>query len=391
MKVLFLTYDFPLPATSGGKVRAYNLIKQTAKAVDIYLFSFTRGPVPEHHLQEMKKIGVKEITVFLRKKIMHPANSLSLTKGNSIFKALYYDKKVEDQLINLITTQHINILHCESYYTSFYANKAVKETGVKIVFGTENIESHVYKEYVENNVSMFLKPLYNAQVKKIYAEEIHAMKVADSCLAVTSEEVEYIKKNSNTKSFVVKNGINVEKFVFIPKKSNMTKNILFVGNFTYFPNTDAMKFFMNNVWENVRDENVTLTIVGKGATRLYGNQKNVITKEYIKDINDEYEKADVFIFPVRLGGGTNFKVIEAMAKGVPVVGFADKIKATSAVEGTHYVSTKDASDFSDKIKYVFNNEEEVKKITQDAKKLIEEEFTWDKIGKELIKAWKETL
>lgn len=390
-KILFLSYDFPYPTNTGGKNRAFNLMKFGGKGIELHLVSFTREGFKNSYEEKIREIGVKDITTFNRKKAKSPKSFVSsLSFSSSIFKHLYYDDEIEKEIIEKIKRDSIDIVHYESFYTAFYLSKKIRSLGVKQIFGTENVEYKLYDDYSRSTSSFVSRFFYAKQARAIRREEESFIKLADSCIAVTETEAkEMYKKNKSC--FVVENGIDVENF---PMKNDSDeykgKNLLFVGNFSYFPNVDAIKFFYDNVFSKITDKEVTLTIVGKNSRKLsipYDPRINII--EYVDDIRSVYARSEVFVFPVRYGGGTNFKVIEAMAVGIPIVAFPERLAGLKARDGVDFLEAKNGREFREKINLVFNDKALVSKITKNGRKLVEDNYSWDKIGEKMNKIWKE--
>ncbi len=390
-KILFITYDFPYPTNSGGKNRAYNLIKFGGKDLEIHLVSFTREGFRKEDHEKMKEIGVKDVLTFKRKRAKSPKSFVSsFSPSSSIFKHLYYEDEIEKEIIEKIKRDKIDVVHFESFYTGFYISKKIKELSVKQIFGTENIEYKLYEDYSRNASSFVSRFFYAKQAKTIKTEEEKFIKLADTCIAVTNEEADYIYKR-NKSCYVIENGIDVNNFPLKQNNEEYTgKNLLFVGNFSYFPNVDAMKFFYDNVFSKISDRDVTLTIIGKNSRKLsipYDPRINII--EFIDDIRTVYERSEIFVFPVRYGGGTNFKVIEAMAMGVPIVAFAERLAGLSVIDGRDFLAARSGREFREKINELFNSKDLGNRITKNARKVVEENYSWEKIGLKMNKVWKE--
>lgn len=383
--VLFVTYDFPFPTNSGGKNRAYNLIKSTSSNANIYLFSFVRDGFKEDDFEELKKIGVKEIFIYKRKKLksIKTIISAAFSKG-SIFKNLYYEKKAEDQILDIIWKNKIDIVHFESSYTGFYISKAISEAGAKQILGTENIEFLLYEDYLKKLAKPYTKTFINFQIKRFKNEEEQMFRNADTCTAVTEKEEDYISKFSKQKCFVLPNGINFSDFKSLQKKE-WGGRLLFVGNFTYFPNVSAIKFFYDKIFRGLTD--FSLTIIGKDGEKLSIKDSKVILKEFVQDLKEEYNKADVFVFPLTIGGGTNFKILEAMATGVPIVANPGRLEGLKAEDGRHFLAAIDSEDYKKQILRLKEDKSLRENLATNARKLVEENYSWDKIGKVLLEIW----
>lgn len=385
-KILFVAYDFPYPTNSGGKTRAYNMLKHSGVNFHKFIFSFVRPGFDKKNINELEKIGVGVVGLVKRKKVSDPRNFLGLFSGNSIFKTLYYSPSIAADLLRIITDKKIDIVHFESFYTAFFISDEIKKLGVKQIYGSENIEKKLYQDYVNNNTSIFLRPLYQTQADKIKDEEISMYKKADLCLAVSSAEAKIIREHAR-ECEVIRNGVDIDDFKFNLPKEKVGKNILFIGNFSYFPNVDAINYFYNEVFKDLGGD-FKLTLIGKKVENLgFLKDRRITAKEFVPRIQDEYENADVFVSPLRLGGGTNFKIIEAMAIGVPVISLPHRLEGLDVEDGKHLVIASTPRDFREKIEMVLSDLSLKIRVAKEARKLVEHEYSWKVIGNNLNTVW----
>lgn len=390
MNVLFVTYDFPYPTNSGGKNRAYHLLKYTAKEADVFLFSYVREDYNPEHNREILDLGVKKIQVAKRKKLSSFSNfPKTVLQNSSIFKTLYGDEKIFNQILEIIKSEKIDVVHFESSYTGFFLGKRLRKFGVKTVLGTENIEFMLYYDYAKSLKRFYLKPFVYYQAKRLKEEELSMVRNADSVTTITKQESEILEKLTGAKSSIVANGIEPKTFSYSYDKT-IKNNLLFVGNFMYFPNVDAIDFFYNQVFPKL-NRKLSLTIIGKKIEEKFKfKEKRIVTHDFVEDIISEYRKSDMLIFPIRIGGGTNFKVLEAMALGIPIVAQPQRLAGLEAVSEVHFLKAESAEDYAEQIERLYNDDELRSKISSNARKLIEEKYAWKEIGMELLKVWKKT-
>lgn len=383
-KILFFTYDFPYPATSGGKVRAYNMLKFAKGKSDITLFSFTRDDFKEEYKGEIEKLGITDIYIFKRPPLKHIKTlkrAFSLT--SSIFKSLYFNPQIEEKLKKVVLEKQIDVIHYESFYTSFYLNSFSKD--IKQIYGTENIEYQNYEEYVKRIPPLINVP-FKIQASSIRHEEEHFAKISDLTLAVTTDEAEYFRRVGAKHVETVPNGVDTDVFSFKLSKRPNGNKLLFVGNFTYFPNTQGIKYFYYHVFKKM-DSNYTLTIIGKGVQTLGIHDSRVTLEEFIPDIREAYYTHDVLVSPIQIGGGTNFKVIEAMACGLPVVADSSRVKSLNLVAGEHVLTADTPEEYIEKLTTLLNNDGLQGKLAKNAREHIENNYSWTVIGKKLNKIW----
>jgi len=387
-KILFISYDFPYPTNTGGKNRAYNLLKYANKDLVIHLASFIRDDFKKENQDKIREIGVKTISLLKRRKLKDIRNIQALISSkHSIFHFLYYDKRIEEEILNIIRSLNIDIVHFESYYTSFYMSQKIKKIGAKQIFGTENIEHFLYKDYAKK--SNWLKRLiFIREIKKIENEEKSFMKHSDKNLAVTNDEAKYIEMVCGKKSEIVPNGIDLKSFIYKSPSKKVSNLLLFIGNFTYFPNIDAINYFYDNIFTKL-DKNVKLLIIGKNAEQLnMSKDDRVETIPFIQDIKEAYKRADIMVSPVRIGGGTNFKILEAMAYGIPIVADPARVDSLGVQDGHEILLARTPLEYQQKIDLLLKDLNLRKKLSKNARQLIEKDYSWEKIGHNLNLIWR---
>lgn len=391
MRVLFVTYDFPYPTTSGGKNRAYHLLKYTAKKADVFLYSYVRKDYNPDSNNEILALGVKSIKVKKRAKLSAITNfTKTVIRNSSIFQTLYKNEEVFSEIIALVKEEKIDIVHFESTYTGFFIGPELKRLGVKQILGTENIEFQLYFDYAKELSKFYLKPFVYYQAKRLKNEELYMVKNADMVTTITQSEADFLGDLTKVKCHIVANGIepSLYKYEYDP---SIKKNILFVGNFSYFPNVDAVQFFYKNVFEKL-DDDVRLTIIGKKCNEKFKfNNKRIIMKDFVEDLIAEYRKADMLIFPIRIGGGTNFKVLEAMSLGIPIVAQPERLAGLRAFEGEHFLGARTGDEYVQKIKQLYDDSMLREKLARNSRNLIEKYYDWEGIGNELMSVWKKSL
>jgi len=127
--------------------------------------------------------------------------------------------------------------------------------------------------------------------------------------------------------------------------------LLFVGNFGYFPNLDAALFLCREVLPELRrltDRGVCIDLVGGGDTSVLAEcagLSEVRVHGLVENLAPLYAAADVAVVPVRAGGGTRIKVLEAFAHGVPVVATRLGAEGIDAADGEHLLLGDDAEAF----------------------------------------------
>ena len=152
--------------------------------------------------------------------------------------------------------------------------------------------------------------------------------------------------------------------------------ILFIGTLGYYPNEDAIRFFCVQVLPMIRDQSectVVVDIVGRdseGLQDLKGNCINVIGE--VPDVAPHYEACDAVIVPLRAGGGTRIKILEAFSYGKPVISTSLGIEGIEATPNYHVLVADTPEDFATACLQLAMDQDLGHYLTQNAANLLQE-------------------
>jgi glycosyltransferase involved in cell wall biosynthesis len=115
--------------------------------------------------------------------------------------------------------------------------------------------------------------------------------------------------------------------------------------------------------------------------------KNIIVTGYVDDPIPFYQSCDIAVVPLRAGGGTRLKILEAMALGRPVVSTNIGSEGLELVDGQHILIADKPEEFADKTIRLLTDDLLYHRIVQQARNLVEERYSWDQISKNLLKVY----
>src|SRR5258708_6215102 len=143
-------------------------------------------------------------------------------------------------------------------------------------------------------------------------------------MITVSNQDKKVIEGFNKNTYVVPNGVDLEKFRIRNHESRITKKektILYIGDFKWLENRDALRLILEKIWPKLK-LNVKLWVVGKNIPQNLkdiGGESIVFDENASDDTTEIFNKSDILLAPIRVGGGTSYKILEAMASGVPVV------------------------------------------------------------------------
>ena len=174
------------------------------------------------------------------------------------------------------------------------------------------------------------------------------------------------------------------------------KRVLFIGDFKWIQNTDAIEWILKEIWPlisskfKVQSSKLMLWVVGRKIPqdiKDLGDDSVIFDENAPKETELIYQKSNIVLTPIRVGGGTSYKILEGMASGVPVV-TTPLGNAMNAKENSEIVIAKTSEDFVRSIKKLLEDEKFYETISANARKLVEEKYDWRNIVRKLEAVYK---
>lgn len=388
MKIIFILSQLPYPPDTGAKIRSFNLIKSLSDKHDIALITFGDSIAEEirKYCKNVYLISKMQSYVY----IQALANIFS-RYPYSVNK--YYSRNMLARIKELLDNEKFNLIHCDSVQVS---KNVLKLTSVPKVLTEHNIESQIlYRAALaERNI---LKKLYlYYQYLKLRRYEISACKQFDRVVTVSEEDKRFLVRFiDEDKISVVPNGVDTEYFKLTTPNSLLPteQSIVFTGSMDWLPNIDAVKYFCKDIlpliWE--KKNNLKFYIVGRNAPKdiiaLGKNDNRIIVTGSVEDVRPYMEKASVFVVPLRIGGGTRLKILEAMAMEKAVISTSIGCEGLEVIDEKDIIIADGPDKFADKVLMLLDNKEMREEMGKHGRQLVEEKYGWSIISNALDEAW----
>ncbi len=390
MNILFISAVLPYPLYSGGQVRIYNILKILAKDHHITLCSFIRD---EHERTYARDLAfLSDVHMIYRGRAMQIAYLTKMFGSYPLLLTTYDNalmkKCIEDELSN----KKYDLIHLEP----FYVYPSVPESrSIPMVVSEHNIEYAVYKDFAKSYEYFFARPILSFDAKKIHRWEEIVWRKASSIVAVSDKDAKIISEVTKKKTSVVANGVDIHSFSYRKHVwDNHNAKFVFVGNFAWAPNAEAVRTLLRDIWPDINERmpGATLTIVGKGfpnsLRQIVGDHVRI--REDVADIRTVYQESDVLVAPMGIGGGSKFKILEAMASGTAVVTTMVGSAGIDMYAGKHFWQAETKESFVHEIEGIFAHPRETTVITKNARTLVEKRYSWEQIAKALDAVWKQS-
>lgn len=225
-----------------------------------------------------------------------------------------------------------------------------------------------------------LRQLY--YMSRFFLHEVVLARRFAGCAVSSATDATYLRRWGVRNSALLPNGAAIHSPGLAPRRARTQQGpgrVVFLGNLEYAPNVDALLHFEESVRPVLDDlgSSVEVSVVGPGVTDALRAQFPRIEFEgFVEDLASALSRFDVCIVPLRLGGGTKLKVLDAMATGTPVVTTSVGAEGLRLTDGVHALIADSPQDFARAMTRVLSDAELASSLGEAGRRLVEEEYSW---------------
>lgn len=383
MKIMVLLSRFPYPLEKGDKLRAYHQIKALSKKHKVVLVCLSDRKIPIKHINHIQTLCYKVFVIRLNPIFI----VWQLIKGifsEKPFQCLYFYQKHAQQKINsIIETELPAHLFVQLIRTAEYAKPF---SFIPSTLDYMDAFSSGMEKRKKGGFAMFRKIVeWEAERLKQYESDIFKY-FSNKCI-ISKQDRELIQHPEKEEIEIIPNGVDL---YFFSRKINVSKkyDIVFTGNMNYPPNIKAAQFLAKKImpllWQKI--PNASLLIAGATparTVRVLAN-KNVYVSGWMEDIRDAYQLSNLFVAPMQIGTGLQNKLLEAMSMQMPCITSQLANNALGAKKNEEVLIGDDAQSFTNHIFELLNDEKRASTLALNARKFVENSYSWDKNGEKLI-------
>jgi len=397
LRILIITDYLPYPLIAGDLIRTYNLLQRVAKHHQVSVAGFFVLPdEADHVLAHFRKFCYKVEAI----KLPHPPKwqrlpgiiRYALTGKPYEFEFLYV-RELVNKIRRLLTEDVYDVVQIEQSRMAPYVELLPEEMGPKRILIFHNVAADQYDRIsvitaspiTRLRVSILSRMLRNWEPQ--YAERFDR--------SVTVSEVDrqiLLHANSRLHVDVVPNGVDTQIYQPLVVQPEIP-GLLFIGNMAYKPCSDGAVWFCNEVLPIVRRsiKEMEIWIVGNdpppSVKRLEGD--GVYVTGRVTEVVPYYRKSNIAVVPIRAGGGTRLKILEAMALGRPVVSTSVGCEGLNVQSGRHLLVADTPHEFAVNIVRLLGDRILSKKIAEEARRLVVEQYDWDVVASQMLNVYSE--
>ena len=294
---------------------------------------------------------------------------------------------MEREISNLIKTRTFEAVHVDHLHMAHYLKCF---NGVPCMLDEHNVEYKILQRCAQVEKSWAKRIAYEEQSRKMNVFEAHMAEQFSCVFTCSTDDRILLNKITNglVPIYVVPNGVDTQ--FFQPSSNGTLENALvFTGSMDWLPNDDAITYFCQEILSLIwrRDPSIKMYVVGKSPSsavkELAAKDSRVIVTGRVDDVRPFIAKSKVFVVPLRVGGGTRLKILEAMAMGKAVV------STSIGAEGIMYAPDQNIrladtpEDFAQKTVETINDPKNLQALGKFGRELVLEQYDWNVVGRQL--------
>ena len=385
MKILWVKAGGLVPPDLGGRIRSYHILKELARRHQVTLFTFYAEQADDAHTA--LKEAFERIECLPLKMPAPRSLAETLRYGRNLFSSNPYTMskfcrpEVRKRLGRLLEEENYDVLICDFL---FAAGVIPWQIPCPKVLFTHNVEAVIWKRQYEVARNPLWKLISWREYRAVERSERWYLSRADEVLTVSEVDRTYFARFIDpARITVIPTGVDVEYFqpALIPERPGL---LVFTGAMDWMPNEDGILYFVNEVLPRIRAEfpTVTLRLVGRSPSAriraLAESSNGVQVTGRVEDIRPFVHDAEVYVVPLRIGGGTRLKIFEAMAMGKAVVSTTVGAEGLPVHNGQDILLADSAQELASHVFTLLRNATIRRSLGQAARRLVAENFGWER-------------
>ena len=404
LNILWISHFVPYPPKGGCFQRSYNLIKRVSRNNNIYLIALKHKDKTTHPESETNK-AKSELEKLCKKVIIVDISSFSglnyyymafksIFSMNPLTVNLFIRKEIGDAVVNIVNDIKIDVAHYDTISLCEYMHHS---GNIPKILNHHGVESFMIRRRVQNEPNL-IKKLYllveSYKLRKYEERNCHKFFMNTT---VSEDDKVMLKKISPPSRFeVVENGVDVDYFKQKNDHDN-TNRLIFAGRMDQYSNVDAIMQFCRNVWPLVKEKfpEMRFSIIGSNPPQklldLARNDEGIEVLGYVDDVRPHFAGATISICPIRDGGGTRLKILDAMAMGMPIISTTIGCEGIDVTPGKDVLIANKPEEYVHSIGKLINDDMLRKNLSNQSRIKIENKYSWDIIGEKLNKYYHDSV
>ena len=368
MTVLLLAAETPLPPNSGARLRTVQLARQLASVFEV-------------ELAVLGESGDADGEPFTLIAVPHRTSRGRALVG-SIRRPYGAAKAGSRRMEALVRARRPAVAQAEALWTM----PAALASAGPAVLDAHNVESELLRRMAIEAPNAAHRLRFAWEARKTAAWEARAARAARAVCVTSDLDAATFEQLGARELVIVPNGVDCRQIPYAEPAD--TPTLIYVGHYGYQPNAAAAIELVNEVLPRVRAAraDARARIVGRDPTpALRGRAGGAVeVTGTVADVLPHLREAGVLVVPLRSGGGTRLKILEALAAGVPVVSTPLGVEGLAVRDGEHVLLGRTSADLAALAHRVLDDRDLAHRLSRAGRNLVERTYDWGVVARPLI-------
>ncbi len=396
MNLLYVTFGLPVPPDSGARLRDFNLLSRVAKHHRVWVISLLEF---EHELEHSPRLlqYCEQVDGVVADR--GAAGSLAtavagLFQRRPIATATYYYRGLARKITELTRKVAFDVVQFEHSFLAPYRHALAPGFNGKTVLSLHNIGVQQYRTMLDMSTGLNRIP---AALKwwLMRGWEAPAAGAFDHVITVSEDDRErLLELGAAVPVSVIENGVDCSALRPLPAPEAGSEELLFIGTMGYLPNRDAASYFCKSIFPLIRQKRsgCVLNLVGSGGKEHLSHleQPGVVNVTgRVEDPSPWYRRSRLAVVPLRSGGGSRLKILEAMALGRPVVSTSLGREGLALQDGVDILTADDPGAFAEAVVRLLENPRDWSDVARAGRRKAEQDYDWDLLAERLVELYEQ--
>jgi polysaccharide biosynthesis protein PslH len=397
MKAVIVDADLCYPATSGKRLRTLHLMLRLARRHQVtYLCRCPAGtPEAEPARAFLGDHGIR--TVLVDHPVPRKSGPLFYARlaGNLLSPLPYSVASHIGPLMRqaLHAFAAANAVDLWQFEWTALADALGAAPGLRRLVVAHNVDSLIWRRYFEAETHPLRRWYFKHQWRKYDRFERRVFAEVDRVVTVSDDDAAIVRDQFGVPGVdVVENGIDRTYFEAVQGERE-PGSILFLGALDYRPNADAVALLLDRIFPAVRAQlpSARLCIVGRNPAPALVERVRTLTDvelhANVADVRPYLARNSLMAVPLRVGGGSRLKILEALASGLPVVSTRVGAEGLALVPGRDLVVVEDGEGMAAALVESLRAPDPLRAMTEHGRRLVLEQYDWDVLAGKLEQVW----
>lgn len=393
MRILWILPYLPWPTTNGGKTRQYHLLRTlAARGHRITLLVQSKQPLDDATRSRLEPL-LERLIVFRRRPLRHPLGLAAVALGPwPMLTAVNGVAPLLRRSFEELLRETWDVIQLEHSYTCQPYLQPLLHTGRPFLLTEHNLESGLGAATYDRLPGWLSAGFSGYDRWRARRWERRVFDTAARIVAVTEEDAVEMRSITRTPVDVVVNGVDTRAFAdVVPERHS--RRVLFIGNYEYAPNVDAVHWALDEILPRVWREHpeARFAVAGYALPAEWARRWNDSRIEwlgYVPDLPRLQSESALFFAPLRHGGGSKLKVLEALAAGLPLVTTSQGGSGLALRPGEDHLRAEDADGLATAVCRLLAEPEQASEIGRRGRAYAVAHHDWESCADQLEAAYR---